>query len=87
MTEEQMPHGLTLKNRKSLSVSGVSEVMSVEEDAVVVKTGLGTLAIHGRGLKVRTLCPEGGRIEMDGTVTAMIYEEPRRGGWMRRLFG
>ena len=87
MTEEQMPHGLTLKGRKSLSVSGVSEVLSVEEDAVAVKTPLGILIIQGHGLKIRTLCPEGGRIEMDGNVTALIYEEPRRGGFMRRLFG
>ena len=87
MTEEAMPHSLTLKNRKTLSVTGVSEVLSVEEDGVVVKTALGTLVIHGRGLKIRTLCPEGGKIEMDGTVTALLYEEPRRGGVLRRLFG
>lgn len=86
MTEEAMPHGLTLKQRKSLSVTGVSEVLSVEEDAVVVKTALGTLVIQGQGLKIRTLSPDGGRVEMDGTVTAMIYEEPRRTGWLRRLF-
>lgn len=87
MTEEQIPHALTLKNRKNLSISGVSEVIRVEEETVVVKTGLGTLMVHGRGLKIRTLCPEGGRIEVDGTVTAIIYEEPRRGGTLRRLFG
>lgn len=88
MTEEQMPHSLTLKNRKALSVTGATEVLSVEEDAVVVKTGLGTLVIQGRGLKIRTLSPEGGRVEVDGTVTALIYEEPKRsGGVMRRLFG
>lgn len=87
MTEEQLPHALTLKSRKNLSVSGVSEVVRVEEETVVVKTGLGTMMVHGRGLKIRTLCPEGGRIEVDGTVTAIIYEEPRRGGTLRRLFG
>ena len=88
MTEEQMPHSLTLKSRKSLSISGATEVLSVEDDAVAVKTGLGTLVIHGRGLKIRTLSPEGGRVELDGTVTAMVYEEPKRsGGVMRRLFG
>lgn len=88
MTEEQLPHSLTLKNRKSLSITGVTEVISVEEEAVAVKTGLGTLVIQGRGLKIRTLSPEGGRVEVDGTVTAISYEEPRRtGGALRRLFG
>ncbi len=88
MTEEQMPHSLTLKNRKSLSVTGATEVLSVEEEAVVVKTGLGMLVIQGQGLKIRTLSPEGGRVEVDGTVAAISYEEPRRsGGLLRRLFG
>lgn len=87
MTEELMPHSLTLKGRKSLSITGVSEVVSVEEDLVAVKTGLGLLVIHGRGLKIRTLNPEGGRVEVDGHVTAMVYEEPKKGGMMRRLFG
>ena len=87
MTEEQLPHSLTLKGRKALNIAGVSEVLSVEEDAVVVKTPLGTLVVQGQALKIRTLCPEGGRIELDGTVTALIYEEPRRSGLLRRLFG
>lgn len=88
MTDLQLPHSLTLKDRKSLSIAGATEVLSVEEDAIAIKTALGTLVIHGRGLKIRTLSPEGGRVEVDGTVTAMVYEEPKRsGGVMRRLFG
>jgi len=87
MTEELMPHSLTLKGRKTLSITGATEVLSVEEDLVAVKTGLGTLVIHGRSLKIRTLNPEGGRVEVDGHVTAMVYEEPKKGGMMRRLFG
>ncbi|MBE6925102.1 MAG: sporulation protein YabP [Ruminococcaceae bacterium] len=88
MTDEQQPHSLTLKNRKTLSITGATEVLSVEEEAVVVKTGLGTLVIQGRGLKIRTLSPEGGRVEVDGTVIAISYDEPKRtGGVMRRLFG
>ena len=87
MTEELMPHSLTLKGRKMLSITGASEVLSVEEDLVAVKTGLGTLVIHGRGLKIRTLNPEGGRVEVDGNFSALVYEEPKKGGMMRRLFG
>lgn len=87
MTEELMPHSLTLKGRKALSITGATEVVCVQEDMVAVKTGAGTLVIHGRNLKIRTLSPEGGRVEVDGTIAALIYEEPKRSGMMRRLFG
>ena len=90
MAEERtgLPHKLVLNERKSLTMTGVTEVVSFEEDGVILKTTLGTLVIHGRGLKLRTLSPEGGQVEVTGTVTALSYEEPRQsGGWARRLFG
>ena len=90
MAEERntLPHKLVLNERKSLTMTGVTEVVSFEEDGVILKTALGTLVIHGRGLKLRTLSPEGGQVEVNGTVTALSYEEPRQsGGWARRLFG
>lgn len=86
MAEERMPHGLRLDERKKLTMTGVQEVVSFEEDGVVLKTGLGTLMIHGQGLKLKTLSPDGGQVEVAGTVSALIYEEPRpQGGWVRRL--
>ena len=90
MAEERtgLPHKLVLNERKSLTMTGVTEVVSFEEDGVILKTALGTLVIHGRGLKLRTLSPEGGQVEVTGTVTALSYEEPRQSGsWRRRLFG
>ena len=48
----QMPHKLTLDQRKRLTLTGVSEVLSFQEDAVILKTALGNLAIHGRQLQL-----------------------------------
>lgn len=82
----QMPHAMTLKDRKHLAVTGVSEVASFDENAVVLHTGLGTLVVQGRDLKLRTLTLEGGQVVVDGTVSALVYEEARpQGGWWRRL--
>lgn len=88
MGEERLAHRLALEERKKLTMTGVAEVVSFEEDAVVLKTSLGTLVVQGRGLKLRTLAPEGGQVEVLGTVTGLFYEEPKqRGGWARRLLG
>lgn len=88
MAEEQLPHKLSLNERRQLTMTGVTEVVSFEESAVVLQTSLGTLIVQGRELQLKTLSLEGGQVAVDGTVSALVYEEPRQGGgWKRRLFG
>lgn len=82
-----MPHKLTLNQRQSLTMTGVSEVVSFDEAAVVVKTELGMLTIHGRDLQLKNLSLEGGQVAVEGTLCALIYQEPRKSGGLRRLFG
>lgn len=84
--EPQAEHRLCLDGRSRLTMTGVSEVVSFEDSAVVLKTALGTLVVQGKELKLKTLSLDGGQVAVDGTVSALIYEEPRT-GWARRLFG
>lgn len=88
MGEEKMelPHRLTLNERRQLALTGVSEVVSFDENAVVLRTGLGTLVIQGQELQLKTLSLDGGQVAVDGQISALHYEEPRPGGsWLRRL--
>ena len=87
MTEERLPHELRLRERGQLSMTGVTEVVSFADTAVVLQTSLGLLTVQGEGLQLKTLSLEGGQVAVDGVVTALSYEEPRqRGGWASRLF-
>ena len=89
MTEEQIrfPHKLTLNDRKGLTMTGVTEVLSFDEDSVILQTGLGTLAVHGQDLQLKNLSLEGGQVAVEGTVTALIYQETRQSqGFLSRLF-
>lgn len=82
----QLPHRLTLNERRQLSMTGVSEVVSFDETAVVLRTELGTLVIQGRDLQLKTLSLEGGQVVVEGSVASLHYEEPRpAGSWLRRL--
>ena len=87
MAQEQMPHRLALLERKKLTVTGVAEVISFEDTSVILQTGMGTLAVQGSTLQLKTLSLEGGQVEVEGNIAALIYEEPRQGGWFSRLFG
>lgn len=88
MTQELLPHKLTLTQRQQLTMTGVTEVLSFDDAAVILRTELGTLAVQGKNLQLKTLSVEGGQVAVEGTVTALVYEEPRQpGGWLRRLLG
>ena len=81
-------HRLVLTDRERLTMNVVSEVVRFDEESVVVHTELGILAVQGRELKLRTLTPEGGQVEVEGLVEALRYQEPRvSGGWFHRLLG
>ena len=88
MAEEALlPHKLTLNERKTLTMTGATEVVSFDENAVVLKTTLGMLPIHGRQLQLKNLSLEGGQVAVEGVISALIYQEPRPAGGLRRLFG
>ena len=88
MADEHMPHKLCLNERRQLTMTGVTEVVSFDDTAVVLQTSLGTLIVQGSELKLKTLSLEGGQVEVNGSVSTLAYEEPRQAsGWKRRLFG
>ena len=81
------PHKLVLEERKMLTMTGVSEVVSFEEDAVVLRTSLGMLTVHGAQLQLKMLSLDGGEVAIEGMVNAFVYEQPRQsGGMLRRFF-
>ena len=81
------PHKLTLNDRHSLTVTGVSDVISFDDNAVIMATALGTLSVHGSGLQLKTLSIDGGQVAVEGQVAALIYEEPRPAGLLKRMLG
>ena len=82
----QMPHKLILNERRQLTMTGVTEVISFDENAVVLCTELGRMTVHGRELQLRQLALDGGQVAVDGNISAIVYEENRQtGGWLRRL--
>lgn len=80
-----LPHKLILNDRHALSLTGVTEVLGFDEDSIVARTDLGMLEVHGSNLKLKTL--EGGQAHIEGTVSALIYQDPRprQTGWRRFL--
>ena len=97
MTEREQKGGVAekkqnavLKNRERLSLDGVGEVVSFDEAAVVLRTALGTLTVEGEGLRVTKLLLDCGEVNIEGKISALLYDERTeraRGGLFRRFGG
>lgn len=81
----QLPHKLTLSQREDLTMTGVTEVVSFDDAAVILKTHLGTLTVQGQDLVLKTLSVEGGQVAVSGHVSSLQYEEPRSTGFWQRF--
>ncbi len=84
MTQDMpLPHKLTLSERKNMTMTGVTEVVRFDENAVVLNTSQGELVIHGQDLQLKDLSLEGGQVAVEGNISAFVYGQSRK----RRLFG
>lgn len=82
-------HHILLEGREQLTVSGVEEVESFDENTIVMVTSKGTLVVRGEDLHIEKLSLDGGDLKVEGAVDALSYEDDRsgRGGLLSRLFG
>ena len=85
-TDLQLPHKLTLNQREDLNLTGVTEVVSFDDSAVILKTHLGTLTVLGDHLVLKTLSVDGGQVSVSGHISSLQYEEPRAPGFWQRLW-
>ncbi len=83
-----MPHNLVLEDRKLLTVSGVSDVDSFDEETVVVFTDLGELTIRGANLHINRLSVEVWEHTVEGNIGEMIYSDdtPKSCGFFSKVF-
>ncbi len=83
-----LPHKITLSERQTLTVTGVDEVLNLDENAVQLRTAMGCLWVYGQELKLKNLDPRDHLLSLTGTVSALVYEqEQKKGGKLSRLFG
>ena len=85
-------HKLVFQNRSAGSITGIADVVSFDENTIVLDTDMGLLTIKGKELHVSRLTVEKGELEVDGQVDSLAYssnEAYRKAGQsiLTRLFG
>ncbi len=90
MTENKikMPHSLILKDRSQLTLSGVTDVDSFDENLITAYTDYGELTVKGEGLHISVLNTDTGELSIDGKVSSLTYLEnqPKATSFFSKVF-
>ena len=83
-----LPHNCILEDRKKLSVSGVNDVGSFDEQTIVAVTDCGELTIRGEKLHITKLSLEVGELCIEGKISALQYTDVtvKSGSFLSRVF-
>lgn len=82
---------LILENREKLSVSGVIDVESFNDENIVVETELGILVIRGEDLHISKLNLDNSELNVEGDIISLEYSDSEGSkskglGFLGRMF-
>ena len=66
---------LILENRGKLSISGVNDVLSFDDQVVIVETELGLLTVKGENIRVNKLSLDTSEVVFPGTISYLAYSD------------
>ena len=81
---------IVLENREKLSISGVLDVLSFDDQIVIVETELGLLTIKGENLKINKLSIDTEEVIVEGEINNLGYSDhskkEQEGGLFSKIF-
>ena len=66
---------LVLENREKLSISGVNDVLSFDDQIVILETQLGLLTVKGENLRINKLSIDCEEVVIEGEISNLAYSE------------
>ncbi len=91
MQSSSVVQNLILENREKLSISGVLDVLSFDDQIVILETELGLLTVKGENLRINKLSLDTAEVIVDGEIYNMGYsdkelEKKSGGGLLGKIF-
>jgi sporulation protein YabP len=68
---------LILENREKLSISGVLDVLSFDDQVVIVETELGLLTVKGENLRINKLSIDTSEVIVEGDISSLTYSDSK----------
>ena len=68
-------HTLNLEEREKIRIGGVLEVLSFDEEGVMMETACGLLILKGSGMHIGKLDLDSGDVTVDGVIDSITYSD------------
>ena len=72
---QNIVQNIVLENREKLNVSGVNDVLSFDDQVVIIETELGLLTVKGENLRINKLNIDTSETIVEGDICSMTYSE------------
>lgn len=66
---------IILENRNKLNISGVQDVLSFDDQVVIIETDLGLLTVKGENLKINKLSIDTEEVIIEGEINNLGYSD------------
>lgn len=67
-------HLISMSDRKSIELSGVTNVLNFDEEEIILETIMGYLEIGGQELHITMLNLDNGKIAVMGSINHLVYK-------------
>lgn len=87
--QKEITQNVIMENRRKLSISGVTDVESFDEESIVLSTEAGMLCIKGAALHINKLSLESGEVAVEGEINGLDYSDAgakNHGSLLSKLF-
>lgn len=85
-TVQPAEHSVILQNRTELSLTGITDVTSFDDETILLSASLGEMVIKGKGLRIVEYDTDTGRLKAEGTFFSLGYRtDAVRESWLKRL--
>ncbi len=73
MQNQNTVQNIVLENRKKLTISGVLDVLSFDDQIVILETDLGLLTVKGEDIRIHKLSIDTSDVILEGEINDMSY--------------
>ncbi len=78
MVQTNIIQNIVLENRGKLSVSGVNDVLSFDDQVVMVDTELGLLTVKGENIRINKLSLDTSEVIIEGEISSLSYSQNKQ---------
>ena len=82
---------IILENREKLTITGVIDVLSFDDQIVIIETQIGLLTVKGNDLRINKLSIDNSEVKIEGEIYNLGYSEEtinkkNSSGILRKIF-